>query len=348
MSENTAVVKAEKNPVDAIIEKSKAEWARVLPKICTPERFARMALSCIRKNEKLAAALNTPTGKASVLAALMTCAELGIEPDGRRAHLIPYGDEITLIIDYKGVAELVMRSGNVSKIHADVICENDEFEYDKGEIIKHKINFRQPRGEAYAAYSYIRFKDGSEKSEVMGRDDIYLVREKSKGYQAFKSKKIKTCPWTDEQSEPEMWKKTVFKRCSKWAPLSPEVRDLIEKDDEDYIDIQATAVPEKPRRSFLEKPPVEKVIPENAGQGQEPEKQPTPTQTKGTFEPSLADVLNGKPVTAAQIEAYYKKTGKLGMTMSLENNKTLVAAVCSNPDKVCSDCMDWMSKEGVK
>jgi len=33
----------------------------------------------------------------------MNCSALGLEPDGRRAHLIPYGRDVQLIVDYKGI-----------------------------------------------------------------------------------------------------------------------------------------------------------------------------------------------------------------------------------------------------
>lgn len=36
-----------------------------------------------------------------------------------------------------------MRSGTVSNIHADVVCDNDEFEYDRGELKRHKIDSRE-------------------------------------------------------------------------------------------------------------------------------------------------------------------------------------------------------------
>ena len=43
-----------------------------------------------------------------------------------RAHLIPYGNEVTLILDYKGLLELVRRSGDVVSIRSELVCENDD------------------------------------------------------------------------------------------------------------------------------------------------------------------------------------------------------------------------------
>jgi recombination protein RecT len=235
---------------EAVVDASLAQWARVLPAVCKPERFARVALSCILKNRVLGEALATTQGKASVLQAFMTCAEMGIEPDGRRAHLIAFKDNrnggfnIQLIFDYKGIVELAYRSGVVANIHADCICEHDEFEYDIGRITRHRPDFRKPRGAAYAYYAVVHFKDGTVKSEVMTREDVERIRKRSNAVKAGKS-----TPWDTDYDE--MAKKTVFRRLSKWIPLSPEARDAIEHEDEDYRAPQVVVASETnpPRRA---------------------------------------------------------------------------------------------------
>jgi recombination protein RecT len=152
---------------------------------------------------------------------MMTCSELGLEPDGRRAHLIPFGDTCTLIIDYKGIVELAMNSGTVSSIFSQIVCENDEFTYKTGEI-EHNINFRQPRGKMYAVYCIIKFKDGGQHTEVMTLEDVNRIRARSKA--ANKG------PWVTDFDE--MAKKTVFRRGSKWVKLSPEVQDALDREDD--------------------------------------------------------------------------------------------------------------------
>lgn len=208
----------------AFIDKLKQSWEAVLPKVCTADRFARVALSCIRKNKKLGYALQTPAGRLSLAEQFMKCAELGIEPDGRRAYLIPYKDDIQLIIDYKGLVELAMRSGQISNIHADVVCENDEFVYNVGVIEKHRINFKEDRGEPYAFYAIATFKDGSKKCEVMSKAEIDAIRKRSKS--------ANNGPWCTDYAE--MAKKTVFRRLSKWLPLSAEMQKAWDIDDEDF------------------------------------------------------------------------------------------------------------------
>jgi recombination protein RecT len=199
--------------------------AQALPRHLSADRFLRVAITAITKTPELA-----ECNQASFLNQLLTLSQLGLEPDGRRAHLIPFHNnkrgtvDCQLIVDYKGLVELVMRSGEVSHIHADLVCENDEFEYDRGEIKKHKIDFRKPRGKPYAVYALCRFKDGAERSEVMTVDDVESIRKRSRAG--------RNGPWVTDWGE--MAKKTAFRRLSKWLPLSAEVKEGIERDDSQF------------------------------------------------------------------------------------------------------------------
>jgi len=196
-------------------DKMREQFALALPKHLTAERFCRIAITALTRTPKLQEC--TPE---SFMKCLLDLSALGIEPDGRRAHLIPYGKECTLILDYKGIAELVMRSGIVSSIHADKVCENDSFTVDRGRITSHAIDYKQPRGKAYAYYVIVQFKDGTEKNEVMTRDECEAIRKRSKAGSSG--------PWVTDFDE--MAKKTVFRRASKWLPISVEVRDAFDVD----------------------------------------------------------------------------------------------------------------------
>jgi recombination protein RecT len=217
----------------------KTQLAMVLPKHLTPERFARIAVTCMRKVPKL-----QQCTQESLLGCLMTLSQYGLEPDGRRAHLIPFENrkagtvECTLIIDYKGLAELVLRSGLVSYLHADVVCDGDVFEYNLGRIVSHvpwflrrdKDKPSEP-GEVYAVYATVVNKDGTSKSEVLSRKEVDAIRARSKSGSSG--------PWVTDWAE--MAKKTAFKRLSKWLVLSAEFRDASESEDEADV-IETTAV----------------------------------------------------------------------------------------------------------
>lgn len=205
-----------------VSDQFKAQMANILPRHLTPDRMARVALTTMQKTPALAECSQT-----SFFNVMLTLAQIGLEPDGIHAHLIPFntnkgGKIVQLIIDYKGLVALVMRSGQVSNIHADVVCTEDKFKFNLGEIVQHEIDFKQPRGEVYAVYCIARFKDGTKKCEVMSRDEVEGIRRRSKASNSG--------PWQTDWNE--MAKKTVFKRLSKWLPMDNNIKDALQADDD--------------------------------------------------------------------------------------------------------------------
>jgi recombination protein RecT len=193
----------------------------VLPRTMSPERFTRIAYQATFRIPEL---LNCTQD--SFLNALMQLGTMGLEPDGRRAHLIPFRNkdgsvECTLIVDYKGIKELVRRNGDVSSMHGDVVGENDSFEvrYGTRGILDHVPNLRG-RGKIYCAYSWVKLPNGDEEYDVMSLDEIEVIRNRSK----TPSKG----PWVSDWNE--MAKKTVFRRHAKGLPLSPETREALERE----------------------------------------------------------------------------------------------------------------------
>jgi recombination protein RecT len=213
------------------------QFAAALPKHLTAERFTRVAITALTRTPKL-----QECTQESFFKTLLDLSAMGLEPDGRRAHLIPYGKECTLVIDYKGLVELVRRSGDVAKIHADVVCENDTFEHSMGEVTVHTYDLKETRGEPYAAYAQVTLKDGSVQAEIMSKADIEKIRSKSRAG--------KSGPWVDHWSE--MAKKTAFRRLTKWLTLSPEIQERIAKADEHEFAGMRNVTPET--KVFTENP----------------------------------------------------------------------------------------------
>jgi recombination protein RecT len=225
---------------------------QALPTHLPPDRFIRVALTATVKNPKL-----LQCTQASIVKCLMDCAAMGLEPDGRRAHLIPYDNskkgadgewtkvtECTLIIDYKGYVELVRRSSMVSKIHADIVCDGDVFEHNLGEIITHTYDLKAERDESgwFAVYAMVSFKDGGTQAVIMTKRQVLKIRDKSQGWIALQKGWAKQSPWKD--NEEEMAKKTAFRRLTKWLTLSPEIVDAMQReDDAEARVIETTARP---------------------------------------------------------------------------------------------------------
>lgn len=205
-----------------------SEMAKVLPSHMTPERMARVAITAMTRTPDLAKCTQQ-----SFFKCLLDLSSWGLEPDGRRAHLIPFKNnkagttECQLIIDYKGIVELCFRSGFVKNIHADVVRDGDLFEFNLGKVTKHTpwafiaADLRNDdAGEIIAAYCVVEMKDGAAKHEVMTRTELDGIRKRSKASSSG--------PWVTDFSE--MCKKTVFRRASKWLPLSSEMHDAFERD----------------------------------------------------------------------------------------------------------------------
>lgn len=221
------------------------DLGRAMPKHCKPDRMARIAITALTRTPDLALCT-----KASFFKCLLDLSQWGLEPDGRRAHLIPFKRnkgkaneyyECTLIFDYKGLAELAYRSGVVKSVHADVIREGDLFEYSAGQVHKHVPHFLRrdkdkpkDQGEVYAVYCVVELLGGVSKAEVMSVDDVEAIKERSQGWIAYKNGWSKSTPWATDW--PEMAKKTVFRRTSKWIPLSAEIHEAFERDDDRVID----------------------------------------------------------------------------------------------------------------
>lgn len=200
-------------------EKVKDQIALALPKHMNADRMLRVALTAVNKTPKL-----LQCNQQSLLSALMTCSQMGIEPDGRNAHMIPYGDQCQLIIDYKGLITLARRNG-IQNLAADVVCENDEFEWYRnaaGLQFTHRVDWRKPRGKVYAAYCIWTEGNSILEGDVMQVDEIEKIRKRSRAGTSG--------PWVTDWNE--MAKKTVVRRSSKKWDISPELTEALDKDDD--------------------------------------------------------------------------------------------------------------------
>ena len=165
----------------------KAEIAKALPKHCSVDRMMRIAITAVTRTPKLA-----ECEPASFLKCMMDLSQWGLEPNGRDAHLIPFNNrrrgvvECQLILDYKGLVQLLYRSGQILSVHADVVYEGDDFAYSMGELLRHtQFDLRTQakpaeRGKMIAAYARIVLKGGACKCEVMTKEQIDGIRKRSK------------------------------------------------------------------------------------------------------------------------------------------------------------------------
>ncbi|MHC4511458.1 MAG: recombinase RecT, partial [Planctomycetota bacterium] len=194
--------------------------AMVAPRHLTPDRIIRIAMTSIQRTPKLLDC--TPE---SLLGSLLTCTQLGLEPDGAagRAYLVPYKTTCTLIVGYRGLMELARRSGDIKSLEARIVHENDKFEFEYGSAagVRHVPKLAD-RGKPIAAYAVAVLKDGGIQYEVMSADEINAIRDRSKA--------ANDGPWKTDWSE--MARKTVMRRLCKYLPSSPELSQAVTLGDE--------------------------------------------------------------------------------------------------------------------
>ena len=239
----TAVAKKEEKPktIFDLIQLSKKQFNNALPQHINTDRFVRIAITTIRLNPKLA-----KCNPESLIGALMVSAQLGLEPGTLgQCYLIPFENkkagtvECQFQIGYKGLIELLRRSGQLSDIYSYTVYENDDFniEYGLSRTLVHKPNFTD-RGEIKGFYAVAILKDGAKAFEYMTKDEVVKHEEK------YRKGSYKNDVWN--KNFEEMAQKTVVKKLLKWLPVSVEFLEMAAKDEKSFkvIDDKSAEVQE--------------------------------------------------------------------------------------------------------
>jgi recombination protein RecT len=227
-----------KDELAAVIDQYRPQISAALPATWSAERFVRILTTQVRMNPKLLDA-----DRRTLIAAMMQAAQLGLTP-GIHCYLIPRKNGKTGIIEvqyqngYKGVAELVRRSGYIAKLTTGVVRPGDVFTVELGS--EQKVT-HVPLLDAGAAdrpmshvYSIVWYKDSGEWDvEVMDRSQVDTVMRRTTG--SGKCKQVdgrwvaEYGPWATDYDE--MARKTVLLRHAKRLPMSDEDRRALEVDD---------------------------------------------------------------------------------------------------------------------
>ena len=159
----------------------------------SPAQFVQIVLSEIKKNEKLLQAfIENPS---SMFASILAGAEIGLIPSDMigEFYLIPrnvkgsdgkYKQTVTPLVGYKGLVNILLRSGDITRIHTEVVYEGDVFEpvYGLEPNIIHKPNFDVPRNAAKIRYAYAvaKMKNGEYQFAVLTRAEIEGIKNLAK------------------------------------------------------------------------------------------------------------------------------------------------------------------------
>jgi recombination protein RecT len=232
--------------LEAYLVKLKPQITQSLPKTgVTAERLSRLALTTIKQNPKL---LEADYG--SLLGAIMQAAQAGLEPNYMGScYLIPHWDRnagchlVRFELGYRGMIEIMTRSGRVLKIVSNVVYEKDYFQHSYGlkETLEHIPSDEADRGAITHFYAYAPLDNGQVAFKVLSKEQVDHIRNNySKAYGGAKNKN--ETPWVKEYEA--MGKKTAIKQLFKDMPIGDrEAADLLNNDETVRRDI--TDDPEK-------------------------------------------------------------------------------------------------------
>lgn len=109
------------------MEKLKPQLALALPKHLTADRMSRLALTAFSTNAAL-----QDCDQMTIAASIMTAGQLGLEPNVNGAgYLIPYGRTCTFVPGWKGLVDLVSRSGR-GTVFTGVIFKDQQYTFTDG------------------------------------------------------------------------------------------------------------------------------------------------------------------------------------------------------------------------
>lgn len=207
-----------------VLMAGKAQIQTLLSEEMDAERLVRLACNAASRSPKLAEC--TPQ---SVGLSLLAAGELGLEPNGRDAHLVPFYNtkigrmECQFMPDFKGLIKLAYKSKLIERFDAKAVRKGDAFDFQYGseQYLLHKPNV-ESRGELVAAWALVKMKDGSETFVVLTADEIEKRRKSSQaGSKDFG-------PWKDWPDE--MWIKTAVKVLAKLIPLGTDFGEAVNAD----------------------------------------------------------------------------------------------------------------------
>lgn len=180
----------------------------------SPQKFKQILLNELERNSKLQEAfLKNPT---SFFASALYCAELNLSPSSLVGEFFftVQNEQIKPILGYKGLVALLLRSNKVKKIWAEVVYNEDDFEYELGLEPKmvHIPNFNSVKtcDNIKCIYACAKIED-EVVFKVMTLEEIKTIVEILETPSEY---------YFNDKKDPEKWllKKVVLKQMSKLMP----------------------------------------------------------------------------------------------------------------------------------
>lgn len=244
---NTEIAANKIETVRMEMNKYKGLIAQAIPQYLDIGRVMALFFTALQKTPKL-----LDCTRESLFGALVTTTQLGLEIDSttNQAHIIPYGDKATLIIGYKGLETMAIRTKLVTRIVPRIVYEGDDFSYSYG-LNQHLDHTPKHKTKNMThVYALGKMANGEQEFIVMDRDAVEKIRRRSKASQDG--------PWVTDESA--MWCKTAVRQICKILPntsleahqmhkavaLDERVDAGLPQNLELAINPNATAEPDKP------------------------------------------------------------------------------------------------------
>ena len=209
---------------------------QVLPNLLSkhniePAQFVQIVVSELKKNPKLQDAFKE--NPSSLFASILAGAEIGLIPSDMLGefYLIPRRIDgkqtVTPLIGYKGLVSILLRSGEITKIHTECVYEGDHFEaiYGLEQNIIHKPNFDTERSANTLKFVYAvaKLKNGDYQFQVLSKGEILKIKALSRYDNDL---------YFNDKKDPQMWmvRKTALIQLSKMLPKDFYGKKAVEMD----------------------------------------------------------------------------------------------------------------------
>ena len=197
-----------------------------LPKELNIQRFVQNAVALLNDNQTLKD-FAMKHGTSQIKQCLMKAAYLGLDAINKECYLIPYGNQLNFMIDYRGNVKLAKKYSirPIKDIYAKIVREGDDF--NERVMGGEPTIYFNPKpfndGKIIGAFAVCLFKDGGMVYDTMSLQELENTRSASKA---------KNSPaW--QKFTGEMYKKTVLHRLCKHIELefdNPEQTTLFRED----------------------------------------------------------------------------------------------------------------------
>lgn len=182
---------------------------------------SQFAIQALQSNQFLAGIAQK--NMASLQNAIINVAAIGISlnPANKHAYLVPRDGKVCLDISYMGLLHLAMSTGSILWGQCKLVHSNDLYENNGLDSAPtHKYNAFGDRGAIVGGYCTVKTHNGDYLTEEMSVADINAIMQRSQGFKSGKSS-----PWKTDW--PEMARKTIVKRASKYWPKVDRLDEAI-------------------------------------------------------------------------------------------------------------------------